>query len=328
MSKESILDKLNKTYGTNSVQKVKYMNKTPVRRDSTGSWEIDSITGGGLLRARLIEIIGWESSGKTTLTLQAIAQKQKALIAEKDTRDIAFIDMEHALDLTWAETLGVNIQELVIAQPNNGEEALEIAYNLSNSGEFAMVVLDSVAAARPKKEIEGEMGDAIVGLQAKLMSQACPKLSISADKNDCTTIMINQFREKIGITFGSPETTPAGNALKFYAGMRLDIRNIGAITDSDNSRIGNHTRVKCIKNKGSAPFGVCDTRLYYGLGIDRRWEVYNIAVQLDVIKKSGSWISFGDIKLQGENNFLQVFREDFDLQKSVEHLVNQELQNV
>jgi recombination protein RecA len=325
MSKQGIIDQLNKIYGNNSVAKVKDMGDITILRDSTGSIEIDHITGGGVPRGGITEIYGPESSGKTTLTLHIIAEKQKQLQLDKDDRDIAFIDMEHALDTTWAETLGVNVDELVLTQPDNGEQALEIAYKLIDSGEFAMVVIDSVAACRPKKEIEGEMGDAIVGLQAKLMSQACPKISIASKKRNCTTIMINQIRHKIGVTFGSPETTPAGMALKFYAMMRLDIRNIGQIKPGD-VRIGNMTKVTCVKNKASKPFGVCNTRLTYGIGIDWVWELFRLAIDAQIIEKSGSWYSMADTRLgQGEENVLTHLRQDPDTLQSIEYLVNQAL---
>jgi recombination protein RecA len=320
MSKDSILDKLNKVYGKNAVQKVRLIGKESVKRDSTGSLFIDRVTGGGFPQGGVIEIYGPESSGKTALTLQAIAQKQKT-----DKRDVAFIDMEHALDLEWAETLGVNVDELILSQPENGEQALEIVYNLICSGEFGMIVIDSVSALRPKKEIEGEMGDVNPGLHARLMGQACPKISISAKKNNCTVIFINQLREKIGVVFGNPETTTGGNALKFYASMRLDIRSSKQVLSSNDEKIGNLVKVKCVKNKVSVPFGKCETRFTYGIGFDYVWEVLTLAIEKEVVKKSGAWYSMGDTRLgQGENNVLDLLREDVGMLETIEKLVKNE----
>lgn len=329
MSKEGILSALNKVYGVNAVAKVKDLQKVEVKRDTTGSFKIDAILGGGIPEGKLVEAYGPESSGKTSLALHIIGEKQKkekaAAIAEnRPERSCGFIDMEHALDLHWAKILGVDVEELVLTQPENGEQALEIAHKLVTSGEFCFIVIDSVAALRPKKEIEGEMGDAIVGLQAKLMSQACPKLSIAANHHNCTVFFINQVREKIGVMFGSPETTPGGNALKFYSSIRLDIRGSQAVTASTGERIGNVVKVKCVKNKVSAPFGVCETRLMYGIGFDKVWEIFSVAVEMGVIERSGSWFSFGGARLgQGEQNVIGFLRQDPDTLEAVSFLIKQ-----
>ena len=280
----------------------------------SGSLGLDIALGvGGYPRGRVVEIYGPESSGKTTLTLHAIAEAQKA------GGIAAFIDAEHAFDRFYAEKLGVDIDNLIISQPDNGEQALEIADNLIRSGAIDIVVIDSVAALTPKSEIEGEMGDSKMGLHARLMSQALRKLTGSISKTNCTVIFINQLREKIGVMFGNPETTTGGNALKFYASVRLDIRRSTQIKDSNGAVLGNKTRVKVVKNKVAPPFKMAEFDIMYGEGVSKVGEILDVAVELEIIKKSGSWFSYDDTKLgQGRDAVKSIIKDNPELFEELE----------
>ena len=291
------LSQIEKSWGKGSVMKLGQRPAVDIDATSTGSIGLDIALGiGGLPKGRIIEIFGPESSGKTTLTLHAIAE------AQKKGGTCAFIDAEHALDPAYAKKLGVNIDDLIISQPDNGEQALEIADTLVRSGAIDMLVIDSVAALVPKAEIEGEMGDSHMGLQARLMSQALRKLTASISRTNCIIIFINQIRMKIGVMFGSPETTTGGNALKFYASVRLDIRRVGSIKDKEEVT-GNQTRVKVVKNKVSPPFKVVDFDIMYGQGISKVGEILDIGVKLDLIEKSGAWFSYNSTRIgQGREN--------------------------
>jgi len=283
----------------------------------SGSLGLDIALGvGGYPRGRVIEIYGPESSGKTTLTLHAIAEAQKA------GGIAAFIDAEHAFDRFYAQNLGVDIDNLIISQPDNGEQALEIADNLVRSGAIDMVVIDSVAALTPKSEIEGEMGDSKMGLHARLMSQALRKLTGSISKTNCTMIFINQLREKIGVMFGNPETTTGGNALKFYASVRLDIRRSTQIKDSDGNVLGNKTRVKVVKNKVAPPFRLAEFDIMYGQGVSKVGEILDVAVEHEIVKKSGSWFSYDDTKLgQGRDAVKNMIKDNPELMDELEEKI-------
>ena len=280
---------------------------------SSGSLGLDLALGvNGYPRGRIIEIYGPESSGKTTLTLHAIAEAQKA------GGIAAFIDAEHAFDRNYAEKLGVDIENLIISQPDNGEQALEIAENLIRSGAIDIVVIDSVAALTPKSEIEGEMGDSKMGLHARLMSQALRKLTGTISKTNCTVFFINQLREKIGVMFGNPETTTGGNALKFYASVRLDIRRSSQIKDGDNV-IGNRTKVKVVKNKVAPPFKVAEFDIMYGEGVSKTGEILDLAVEFEIVKKAGSWFSYGETKLgQGRDAVKSLIKDNPELADELE----------
>ena len=303
------LDKLDKTYGKGAVMKMGDQAIVDVESIPTGSLGLDVALGvGGYPRGRVIEIYGPESSGKTTLTLHAIAEAQKA------GGIAAFIDAEHAFDRFYAEKLDVDIDNLIISQPDNGEQALEIADNLIRSGAIDIVVIDSVAALTPKSEIEGEMGDSKMGLHARLMSQALRKLTGSISKTNCTVIFINQLREKIGVMFGNPETTTGGNALKFYASVRLDIRRSTQIKDSNANVMGNKTRVKIVKNKVAPPFRMAEFDIMYGEGVSKVGEIIDIGVNYEIIKKAGSWFSYQDTKLgQGRDAVKALLLDNPDL---------------
>ncbi|MGB0357092.1 MAG: recombinase RecA [Flavobacteriaceae bacterium] len=308
------LDKLDKAYGKGTVMKMGDSVTEQVEAISSGSLGLDVALGvGGYPRGRVIEIYGPESSGKTTLTLHAIAECQK-------TGGIAaFIDAEHAFDRYYAKSLGVEIDDLIISQPDHGEQALEIADNLIRSGAVDIVVVDSVAALTPKSEIEGEMGDSKMGLHARLMSQALRKLTASISKTNCTVIFINQLREKIGVMFGNPETTTGGNALKFYASVRLDIRRSTQIKDTNGAVLGNKTRVKVVKNKVAPPFKTVEFDIMYGKGISRIGELLDIGVEAEIIKKSGSWFSYGDTKLgQGRDAVKTLLDDNPELAEEIE----------
>ena len=308
------LDKLDKTYGKGTVMKMGDSPNENVEAISSGSLGLDIALGvGGYPKGRVVEIYGPESSGKTTLTLHAIAECQKkGGIA-------AFIDAEHAFDRFYAENLGVDIENLIISQPDHGEQALEIADNLIRSGAIDMVIIDSVAALTPKSEIEGEMGDSKMGLHARLMSQALRKLTSSISKTNCTVIFINQLREKIGIMFGNPETTTGGNALKFYASIRLDIRRSTQIKNSDGVVMGNKTRVKIVKNKVAPPFKLAEFDIMYGEGISKVGEIIDLAVESEIINKSGSWFSYEGTKLgQGRDAVKTLLKDNPDLMETLE----------
>ena len=307
------MDRMDKAYGKGTVMKMGDAPVIEVDSIPTGSLTLDVALGVGVYpTGRVVEIYGPESSGKTTLTLHAIAECQrKGGIA-------AFIDAEHAFDRFYAEKLGVNTDELIVSQPDNGEQALEIADNLVRSGAIDILIIDSVAALTPKAEIEGEMGDARVGLQARLMSQALRKLTGTISKTNCTCVFINQLREKIGVMFGNPETTTGGNALKFYSSVRLDIRRSTQIKDGDKV-IGNRTRVKVVKNKVAPPFRLAEFDIMYGLGISKAGELIDLGVEHDILTKSGSWFSYGETRLgQGRDTVKQLFIDNPELAEEVE----------
>ena len=308
------LDKLDKTYGKGTVMKMGDSEVEKVEAISSGSLTLDGALGvGGYPKGRVIEIYGPESSGKTTLTLHAIAECQKA------GGIAAFIDAEHAFDRFYAQNLGVNIDELIISQPDNGEQALEITDNLIRSGAIDIIVIDSVAALTPKSEIEGEMGDSKMGLHARLMSQALRKLTSNISKTNCTVMFINQLREKIGVMFGNPETTTGGNALKFYASVRLDIRRSTQIKDTNGNVLGNKTRVKVVKNKVAPPFKVSEFDIMYGKGISKMGEIIDLGVEYDIIDKSGSWFSYGETKLgQGRDSVKSILKDNPELCDEIE----------
>jgi len=307
------MDKIEKSYGKGSIMKLGDRVVEDVPSISSGSIGLDIAMGvGGYPKGRIIEIYGPESSGKTTLAIHAIAEAQKA------GGIAAIIDAEHAFDPGYATKLGVDINELLISQPDNGEQALEIADNLIRSGAVDIIVIDSVAALTPKAEIEGEMGDSKMGLQARLMSQALRKLTGNISKTKTCVIFINQLREKIGVMFGNPETTTGGNALKFYASVRLDIRRIGQIKDGEEAQ-GNHTRVKVVKNKVAPPFKKAEFDIMYGEGISKTGEIIDLGVELNIIKKSGSWFSYGETKLgQGRESVKSVLQDNPELAQELE----------
>jgi len=315
------LDKLDKTYGKGSVMKLGDQTIEKIEAISSGSIGLDIALGvGGYPKGRVIEIYGPESSGKTTLTLHAIAECQKA------GGIAAFIDAEHAFDRLYAQKLGVDIGELVISQPDNGEQALEIADNLICSGAVDALVIDSVAALTPKSEIEGEMGDSKMGLHARLMSQALRKLTASISKTNCTVFFINQLREKIGVMFGNPETTTGGNALKFYASVRVDIRRSTQLKNSEGGVLGNKTRVKIVKNKVAPPFKTTEFDIMYGEGISKIGEIIDIGVEHDIIEKSGSWFSYGGSKLgQGRDSVKAILKDNPELMEELERKILEQL---
>lgn len=310
---EAALGQIEKAYGKGSVMKLGNKRAVEVEAISTGSLGLDISLGiGGLPRGRVIEIFGPESSGKTTLTLHIIAEAQKA------GGTCAFIDAEHALDPVYAKRLGVNTQDLIISQPDTGEQALEIADTLIRSGAIDVVVVDSVAALVPKAEIEGDMGDNHVGLQARLMSQALRKLTATTARSNCILIFINQIRMKIGVMFGSPETTTGGNALKFYSSVRLDIRRIGSIKEKEEV-IGNQTRVKVVKNKVAPPFKTVEFDIMYGEGISKIGEILDLATKVDIIEKSGSWFSYSGQKIgQGRENAKKFLKDNIQIADEIE----------
>ncbi|MDE0942653.1 MAG: recombinase RecA [Alphaproteobacteria bacterium] len=321
MDKEKALEQalahIDRAFGKGSVMKLgQNSNAVQIEAISTGSLGLDIALGiGGLPKGRVVEVYGPESSGKTTLTLHVIAE------AQKKGGICAFVDAEHALDPSYARKLGVDVDELLISQPDTGEQALEIADTLVRSGAIDVLVIDSVAALTPRAELEGEMGDHHVGLQARLMSQALRKLTGSISKSGCMVIFINQIRMKIGVMFGSPETTSGGNALKFYASVRLDIRRIGALKDKDEI-VGNQTRVKVVKNKVAPPFKVVEFDIMYGQGISKMGELLDLGVKAGVVEKSGSWFSYGDHRIgQGRENAKQFLSENMDMADEIERSV-------
>jgi recombination protein RecA len=312
------LDKIDKTYGKGTIMRLGDSAVESMEVIPSGSLSLDLALGvNGYPRGRVIEIYGPESSGKTTLTIHAIAEAQrKGGIA-------AFIDAEHAFDRFYAEKLGVDIENLLISQPDNGEQALEIADNLIRSGAIDIIVIDSVAALVPKSELEGEMGDSKMGLQARLMSQAMRKLTASISKTNCTCIFINQLREKIGVMFGNPETTTGGNALKYYSSIRLDIRRMGQIKEGDEI-MGNRVKVKVVKNKVAPPFRQAEFDILYGQGISKVGEIIDMATDLNVVKKSGSWFSYGDTKLgQGRDAVKALLIDNPELAEELEAKVKE-----
>jgi recombination protein RecA len=311
------LDKLDKTYGKGTVMKMGDTVVEDMEVIPTGSLGMDVALGvGGYPRGRVVEIYGPESSGKTTLTLHAIAE------AQKNGGIAAFIDAEHAFDRYYAENLGVDIENLIISQPDNGEQALEITDNLIRSGAIDIIVIDSVAALTPKSEIEGEMGDSKMGLHARLMSQALRKLTGSISKTKCTVIFINQLREKIGVMFGNPETTTGGNALKFYASVRVDIRRSTQIKNTNGDVLGNKTRVKIVKNKVAPPFKMVEFDIVYGKGISKVGEIIDLGVDFEIIKKSGSWFSYDDTKLgQGREAVKTLLLDNPELMDELEQKI-------
>jgi recombination protein RecA len=313
------LDKLDKTYGKGAVMKLGDSVVEQVEVISSGSLGLDTALGvGGYPKGRVIEIYGPESSGKTTLTLHAIAE------AQKNGGIAAFVDAEHAFDRFYAEKLGVDIDNLIISQPDHGEQALEITDNLIRSGAIDIVIIDSVAALTPKSEIEGEMGDSKMGLHARLMSQALRKLTSTISKTQCTVIFINQLREKIGVMFGNPETTTGGNALKFYASVRLDIRRSSQIKDNEGNVSGNKTRVKVVKNKVAPPFRTTEFDIMYGQGISKVGEIIDLGVAYDIINKSGSWFSYADTKLgQGRDAVKNILLDNPELSEEIEAKITQ-----
>ena len=317
---QAALSQIEKQFGKNTVMRLGDNTVQAVEAVSTGSLTLDIALGiGGLPKGRIIEIYGPESSGKTTMTLQAIAQCQK------NGGTCAFIDAEHALDPQYARKLGVDIDNLLVSQPDNGEQALEIADMLVRSGAIDLIVVDSVAALTPKAEIEGEMGDSHMGLQARLMSLALRKITGNAKRSNCMVIFINQIRMKIGVMFGSPETTTGGNALKFYASVRLDIRRIGQVKEGDEI-VGSETKVKVVKNKMAPPFREAVFQIMYGKGTNQLGELVDLAVQQDIVQKAGAWYSYQGNKIgQGKNNVIRYFEENSKIAAEIEKVVREQL---
>jgi recombination protein RecA len=311
---QTTIEKLDKAFGKGTVMRLSESRVVDIPVIKTGSLGLDLALGiGGLPRGRVVEIYGPESSGKTTLTMHCIAEAQKA------GGLAAFIDAEHAFDRAYAEKLGIDTKNLLISQPDNGEQALEITEHLISSGAIDIIVIDSVAALVPKAEIEGEMGESKMGLQARLMSQALRKLTGTINKTGCCCIFINQLREKIGVMFGNPETTTGGNALKFYASVRLDIRRIGQIKEGADNVVGNRTKVKVVKNKLAAPFKVVEFDIMYGQGISKVGEILDLAVEMEIVKKSGSWFSYGTSRLaQGRDAVKELLLDNPELSAELE----------
>ncbi len=318
------IDKLDKTYGKGTVMKLSDERVEDVPAIPTGSLGLDIALGvGGVPRGRVVEIYGPESSGKTTLAMHCIAEAQKA------GGIAAIVDAEHAFDRSYAQKLGIDTENLLISQPDNGEQALEIAEHLIRSGAIDIIVIDSVAALVPRGELEGEMGDSKMGLQARLMSQALRKLTGAINKTKCTCIFINQLREKIGVMFGNPETTTGGNALKFYASVRLDIRRIGQIKEGTDNVTGNRTRVKVVKNKVAPPFKVVEFDIMYGEGISKVGEILDLGVEMDIVKKSGSWFSYESEKLgQGRDAVKRILLDNPELMSEIELKIRNKVNGV
>lgn len=318
-----VLEKMDKTYGKGTVMKMGDNAVEEVEVIPSGSLGLDIALGvGGYPKGRVIEIYGPESSGKTTLTMHAIAE------AQKQGGIAAFIDAEHAFDAAYAKKLGIDVENLIISQPDNGEQALEITDNLIRSGAIDIVVIDSVAALTPKAEIEGEMGDSKMGLHARLMSQALRKLTATISRTKCTVIFINQLREKIGVVFGNPETTTGGNALKFYASVRLDIRRSGAPIKTGEDAVGNRVKVKVVKNKVAPPFKNTEFDIMYGEGISKAGEILDLGVDYDVVKKSGSWFSYGETRLgQGRDAVKDLLKDNPELQEELAEKITEAIKN-
>lgn len=317
---QNTMERLEKTYGKGIIMRLGDEASEKMEVIPTGSIGLDVALGvGGFPKGRVIEIYGPESSGKTTLAIHAIAEVQK------QGGTAAIIDAEHAFDRFYAENLGVDTENLLISQPDNGEQALEITDNLIRSGAIDLIVIDSVAALTPKAEIEGEMGDSVMGLQARLMSQALRKLTAIISKTNCCCIFINQLREKIGVMFGNPETTTGGNALKFYASVRIDIRRIGQLKNGDEV-VGNRTKIKVVKNKVAPPFKIIEFDIMYGKGISKTGEIVDIGVEKNIIKKSGSWFSYNDTKIgQGRDSVKQLLADNPELAEELEKKIKDEL---
>ncbi len=318
------IHKLDKTYGKGTVMKLSDERVVDVPAISTGSLELDIALGiGGIPRGRVTEIYGPESSGKTTLAMHCIAE------AQKQGGIAAIVDAEHAFDKSYAEKLGIDTENLLISQPDHGEQALEVAEHLIRSGAIDIIVIDSVAALVPRGELEGDMGDSKMGLQARLMSQALRKLTGAINKTKCSCIFINQLREKIGIMFGNPETTTGGNALKFYASVRLDIRRIGQIKEGADNVMGNRTRVKVVKNKVAPPFKVIEFDIMYGEGISKVGEILDLGVEMEIVKKSGSWFSYGSEKLgQGRDAVKNILLDNPELMNEIEMKIRNTISGV
>ncbi|WDT68357.1 recombinase RecA [Cloacibacterium sp. TD35] len=318
-----VLEKMDKTYGKGTVMKMGDNAVEEVEVIPSGSLGLDIALGvGGYPKGRVIEIYGPESSGKTTLTMHAIAESQK------QGGIAAFIDAEHAFDAVYAKKLGIDVENLIISQPDNGEQALEIADNLIRSGAIDIVVIDSVAALTPKAEIEGEMGDSKMGLHARLMSQALRKLTATISRTKCTVIFINQLREKIGVMFGNPETTTGGNALKFYASVRIDIRRSGSPIKVGEDAVGNRVKVKIVKNKVAPPFKNTEFDIMYGEGISKVGEILDLGVEFDIVKKSGSWFSYGDTKLgQGRDAVKELLKDNPELLEELSEKIKEAIKN-
>ena len=317
------IEKLEKTYGQGTVMKLSDESIINVPSIPTGSIGLDIALGiGGIPKGRVIEIYGPESSGKTTLSMHCIAE------AQKKGGIAAFIDAEHAFDKSYAEKLGIDTENLLISQPDNGEQALEIAEHLIRSGAIDIIVIDSVAALVPKGELEGEMGDSKMGLQARLMSQAMRKLTGAIHKSGCACVFINQLRQKIGVMFGNPETTTGGNALKFYSSVRIDIRRIGQIKYNPASVMGIRTKVKVVKNKVAPPFKVVEFDIMYGKGISKSGEIIDLGVEMNIIQKAGSWFSYNENKLaQGRDSAKQIIEDNPELMKELESKIKEKINN-
>ena len=315
------IEKLEKTYGKGTIMKLSDENIVKIPSIPTGSISLDIALGiGGIPKGRVVEIFGPESSGKTTLAMHCIAE------AQKKGGIAAFIDAEHAFDKTYAEKLGIDTENLLISQPDNGEQALEITEHLIRSNAIDIIVIDSVAALVPRGEIEGEMGDSMMGLQARLMSQALRKLTGAIHKSGCVCVFINQLRHKIGVMFGSPETTTGGNALKFYSSVRLDIRRIGQIKDGPDNITGNRTKVKVVKNKVAPPFKVVEFDIIYGRGISKSGEILDLGVELEIIQKSGSWFSYKEERLgQGRDSVKTIIEDNPELMNELETKIKEKL---
>jgi recombination protein RecA len=316
---ELVMNQIERQFGKGAIMKLGEVSHVNTDAISTGALSLDIALGvGGLPRGRIIEVFGPESSGKTTVALHAVAEAQKA------GGDAAFIDAEHALDPVYAKNLGVDIDNLIVSQPDTGEQALEITEALVRSGAIDIIVIDSVAALVPKAEIDGEMGDQFVGLQARLMSQAMRKLSGVVSKSKTVAIFINQLREKVGVMFGNPETTPGGRALKFYSSVRLDVRRVETLKDNGEA-VGNRTRVKVVKNKVAPPFKEAEFDIIYGHGISREGCVLDVGTSLDIVKKNGAWFSYGDQRIgQGRENVKRFLRDNPEIMREIEEKIKAE----